>query len=71
MSQPEKTPRANKAQQAGAVVGIVVGIIGFQRFWPEKTEPGFDFMRVVWAALVGGGCAGLGAIIGALIDRRR
>ncbi|MEM8885351.1 MAG: hypothetical protein AAGD14_14880 [Planctomycetota bacterium] len=58
-------PEVSKAQQLGTIVGAVLAIVAFQALIPEKTEPGFDFVRVLWA-----GCAGAaGALVGAAVGR--
>ena len=68
---PPKRP-PNKLAQIGAVVGTVVGVVGFNavapQYFPPRPGGGIDWMQVLWAGRVAGICAGLGAIIGAAIS---
>lgn len=63
---------ANKAAQFGAGVGMIVGIVVFNAVAPQYFPPpvggGINWVEVVWAGLVGGISAGLGAMIATLIS---
>ena len=67
---PKKRP-PNKAVQVGMVIGIVVGVVGFNavapRYFPPPPGGGFSWMQVLWAGLIGGICAGVGALVGMLV----
>lgn len=76
MNEPISTPPRrkrppNKAAQIGAGVGMIVGIVVFNIVGPKLLPPpeggGFNWMMVVWTALIGGIAAGFGAIIGAVV----
>jgi hypothetical protein len=67
--------KKTSAAQIGSIVGIVVGIVGFQavapKLFPRQPGDGFNFTQMFVAAGVGAVCAVLGFLIGALIDRAR
>jgi hypothetical protein len=69
MSDENGKPAVSKAQRAGMVIGFIVVFVGFELLQPEKTEPGFDFTRVLWAAVAGAVGATLGAVVGRAFER--
>lgn len=57
------------------LVFLAAGIVGFQAaapsLFPQPAGAGFNTQRMLWAGIVGGICAGIGAAIGKLIDSLR
>ena len=64
--QDKNAGKMNKVDRNGMIVGIVVGLLGFEFLGPEKTEAGFSITRVLYSALVSGPTA----LIGVLIARK-
>ncbi len=68
-------PVPSKLAQTTSTVFIVVAISIWlavaPRLFPKKPGGGFDFNRVLAAALVGGIAGGLGAGVGKMIERAR
>jgi hypothetical protein len=68
----EKKPTPSKTVQICTMIFLALGIGVFQVVAPRlfPTPPGgiFNWERILWAGLVGGVCAGIGAGIGKLID---
>jgi hypothetical protein len=76
MSDPgEKKPQQSRAVAVCSIAFVVAGIVIFQalapRFFPPPPGGGFDWQRMLWAAIVGGICGGVGAAVGKLIDVMR
>jgi hypothetical protein len=76
MNQPDKNaPQTNKIVQTCSILFLVIGIVVFQFVGPQlfPTPPGggMNWTRVMWAGIVGGVSALIGAGIGKLIDSAR
>jgi hypothetical protein len=71
----EKRPERSKTVQTCAMVFGLVGITGFQvlapTLFPRAPGTGLDLSQMLWAGLVGGGCAALGTVIGHIIESMR
>lgn len=69
---PDPRPQQSKTVSLCVIVCVVIGIVGFQilapQFFPPRPEGGFDWQRVLWAGLVGGASAVLGAALGKVIE---
>jgi hypothetical protein len=76
MSSPdEKKPPQRRTVQICAIVFFALGLGGFQavapRLFPTPPGGGLNVERILWAGIVGGACAGIGAGLGKLIDGLR
>lgn len=51
------------------VAGVIVYESNVSRFFPRRTGGGFNLEQMMWAGIVGGVCAAIGASIGKIIER--
>jgi hypothetical protein len=74
--QPEnKPPAASKTVQTCTIIFLVIGIAVFNvvapKLFPPPPEGGMNWTQVMWAGIVGGLSALVGAGIGKLIETAR
>ncbi|MFO0969086.1 MAG: hypothetical protein U0793_26325 [Gemmataceae bacterium] len=66
-------PPQSRVMSISVLVCVVIGIVAFQilapRFIPSPPEGGFNWERVLWAGLVGGVSALIGAGVGLIIEK--
>ena len=71
----DKKPQINVTVRLCMLVCVVLGVSCFEvvsGYWfPRRPGEGINVERVLYAALVGGVCAAIGAGIGKLIDNLR
>src|SRR4051812_8800727 len=71
MPEPEQ-PKQSKIVSVCVIICVVIGIVGFQaaapHFFPSPPGGGFNWERILWAAIVGGGSAVIGLALGRGIE---